>query len=55
MTGSTKRFVGLASKDRKILFEYSPEFIESGLEISPSNLPLKHGIQVSEGFCLMSF
>jgi len=29
---------------RKIIFEYDPEFIESGLELSPFNLPLKSGV-----------
>lgn len=48
--GGQKRTVGrLALKDRRILFEYSREFIETGLELSPFYLPLKSGVQVSEG------
>lgn len=37
----------LAYKDRKILFEYDPSFIETGIELSPFKLPLKNGIQIS--------
>ena len=32
---------------RKIAFEYTPEFLELGLELSPFKLPLKPGIQFS--------
>ena len=35
----------LAIKDRKIFFEYSPEFLQLGLELSPLKLPLKPGIR----------
>ena len=34
----------LALKDRKIFFEYDPEFIKTGLELSPFKLPLKSGV-----------
>lgn len=50
-SGSEKMSVGrLTLKDRRIFFEYSPEFIKRGLELSPFYLPLKSGIQTSEGF-----
>jgi serine/threonine-protein kinase HipA len=35
----------LASKDKKIYFEYDKEFLKLGLDISPYKLPLKAGIQ----------
>lgn len=38
----------LALKDRKIFFEYSPNFLGSGLELSPVMLPLKPGIIACE-------
>ena len=38
----------LALIDRKIFFEYSPSFLELGLEISPFKLPLKAGVLVCE-------
>ncbi len=34
----------LAYQDRKIFFEYSSEFLELGLELSPFKLPLKPGV-----------
>jgi serine/threonine-protein kinase HipA len=34
----------LARKQRSILFEYDPEFIASGIEVSPFKLPLRHGV-----------
>ena len=34
----------LAFVNRKVVFEYSPEFLELKLEISPFKLPLKNGI-----------
>lgn len=34
----------LAVKERKIYFEYHPDFIHSGLELSPLKLPLKPGV-----------
>jgi serine/threonine-protein kinase HipA len=38
----------LALKDRKIFFEYSPEFLKTGLELSPFKLPLKSGVIACE-------
>jgi len=38
----------LARRNRQILFEYDPEFVASGLEISPLKLPLRPGVQVSD-------
>jgi serine/threonine-protein kinase HipA len=35
----------LASKDKKIYFEYDKEFLKLGLDISPYKLPLKAGVQ----------
>lgn len=44
-----RKLVGrIALKNRQLLFEYSSEFIETGLEISPFKLPLKPGVQVNE-------
>jgi len=41
-------FMGiLAEENRRIFFEYAPEFINEGIEVSPFKLPLKSG--VSEG------
>jgi serine/threonine-protein kinase HipA len=43
--GSETLSVGrLATRDRKIYFEYSPAFIEKELEISPFRLPLRPGL-----------
>ncbi|MBF5058604.1 type II toxin-antitoxin system HipA family toxin [Candidatus Neptunochlamydia vexilliferae] len=51
MQGEKKIPLGtLALKQRKILFEYAPEFIETKLEISPFKLPLKRGVQQTEDF-----
>lgn len=36
----------LALKDRRILFEYDPSFLETQLSISPYKLPLKPGVAV---------
>lgn len=38
----------LALKDRQIFFEYDPDFLKRGLEISPLKLPLKTGVQACE-------
>lgn len=44
-----RRKVGrVALRDRRILFEYDPTFIASGIEISPIKLPLKTGVQVAD-------
>ena len=38
-------FMGiLAAEDRRIFFEYAPEFIAEGIEVSPFKLPLKSGV-----------
>ena len=38
----------LALINRRIVFEYSPSFLETGLELSPFKLPLKPGVQVCD-------
>ena len=44
-----KLFVGkLASKDKKIFFEYDEKFISLEIHLSPYMLPLKKGLQVCE-------
>ena len=44
-----RRKVGrLAYLDRKILFEYDPAFLASGIEISPFKLSLKPGVQTPD-------
>lgn len=49
--GSEKLSMGrLALKDRRIFFEYNPEFLKTGLELSPFKLPLKPGIIASEDY-----
>ncbi len=49
MFGSEKFPVGrLALKDRKIFFEYTPEFIAKKYELSPFKLPLKPGVIACE-------
>ncbi len=41
----TRREVGLLSEENgRIFFEYAPEFLTSGIELSPFKLPLKSGI-----------
>lgn len=48
-TGDKKISVGrLAYKNHKILFEYSQDFLKTGLELSPFKLPLKPGVFVCE-------
>jgi serine/threonine-protein kinase HipA len=43
--GVDKLLMGrLTLKGRKIFFEYDPEFIKTGIELSPFKLPLKSGI-----------
>ena len=47
--GVKKTLVGrLAFKDRRILFEYAPEFMSSGIELSPFKLPLRQGVQICD-------
>jgi serine/threonine-protein kinase HipA len=49
MQGKQKKKVGrLALKSRKIYFEYDPDFLQTKLELSPFNLPLKAGVQTSD-------
>lgn len=38
----------LALQDRRILFEYDPDFLASGIEISPFELPLRSGVMIAE-------
>jgi serine/threonine-protein kinase HipA len=46
--GTERRRIGrLASRDRRILFEYDPAFVTSGIEISPFELPLKPSVMES--------
>ena len=42
--GERRKVGRLAMKDRHILFEYDPHFIDTGIEISPIKLPLKPGV-----------
>ncbi|CAL7962996.1 serine/threonine-protein kinase HipA [Gammaproteobacteria bacterium] len=47
--GTEKLYLGrLVLKNRKVFFEYDPEFIKTGLEVSPLKLPLKTGVIVCE-------
>lgn len=40
-----RRFVGLLAEDKnRIFFEYSPDFLQSGIELSPFQLPLRPGV-----------
>lgn len=49
--GSTLIPMGrLAYKERKIFFEYDPNFLELGLELSPFKLPLKPGVIACDDF-----
>jgi len=45
--GERRKVGRLALRQRKILFEYDPAFIASGIEISPIKLPLRAGIFTS--------
>jgi serine/threonine-protein kinase HipA len=38
----------LAIRERRILFEYDPAFIASGIEISPVKLPLRAGVHMAD-------
>ncbi|NDJ10855.1 MAG: type II toxin-antitoxin system HipA family toxin [Acidobacteriia bacterium] len=44
--GSRRKVGRLAIRNRQILFEYDPQFLASGIEISPFRLPLKPGVHV---------
>ncbi len=49
LKGFEKFLMGrLAINDRKIFFEYTPQFLQMGLELSPFKLPLKPGVHVCE-------
>lgn len=39
-----QRVGALIEEDHQIVFEYAPEFLTSGLEISPFELPLRPGV-----------
>lgn len=42
---NVRHFVGLlAEENKRIFFEYSPEFLQSGIELSPFQLPLHAGV-----------
>lgn len=43
-SGERMKVGRLARRQRSILFEYDPEFVSSGLELSPFKLPLKRGV-----------
>jgi serine/threonine-protein kinase HipA len=43
-SGERMKVGRLARKQRNIFFEYAPEFVASGIELSPFKLPLKHGV-----------
>ena len=46
-----KVFVGrLAIDNRRVLFEYDASFVETGLNLSPFKLPLKHGVIAGTDF-----
>ncbi len=45
----------LALKDRIIFFEYHPDFIKTGLELSPFKLPLKAGMTACRDQVLMAY
>jgi serine/threonine-protein kinase HipA len=42
--GQRQKIGRLAFKDRKILFEYDPAFLSTGIEISPFKLPFQPGV-----------
>ncbi len=49
--GTNKTLMGrLARKNHKIFFEYDPDFIKTGIELSPFKLPLQLGAISSEDF-----
>ena len=45
--GERRKMGRLALRERKILFEYDPVFLASGIELSPFKLPLKAGVFTS--------
>ena len=43
-SGERRKVGRLALRQRQILFEYDPDFLSSGIEISPLKLPIKPGV-----------
>lgn len=43
-----RQFVGILEQRDQLLFEYAPEFLKTGIELSPFMLPLKSGIFVDK-------
>jgi serine/threonine-protein kinase HipA len=49
LDGEPRRKVGrLAAQGRRILFEYDPAFLATGLQISPFQLPNRSGVMIDE-------
>lgn len=49
LDGRTRRKVGrLATRDRRILFEYDSDFLVSGLQLSPFQLPTRPGVVLGD-------
>jgi serine/threonine-protein kinase HipA len=49
LDGRQRRKVGrLAAQDRRILFEYDPAFLATGLQISPFRLPTRSGVMIGD-------
>ena len=46
--GDRRKVGRLATQGRRILFEYDPGFLTSGLPISPFHLPLRSGVQTGD-------
>ena len=44
--GKRRKAGRLAIRDRQILFEYDPAFLDSAIEISPFQLPLRSGVSL---------
>lgn len=50
LDGRQRRKIGrLAAQDRRILFEYDPAFLATGLQISPFQLPTRSGVIIDDG------
>lgn len=41
-------FVGVLENREEIMFEYAPEFLKTGIELSPFTLPLKSGVFIDK-------
>ncbi len=49
LNGRQRRKIGrLAAQGRRILFEYDPAFLATGLQISPFRLPTRSGVMIDE-------